>query len=149
MTQALISMDKKYRTRGGDTVRILCTDLKGGEYPVIAAITIPEKRNDADEVIADSAEITQRYTANGSYVSSDGNHPLDLVEVSPVEGYEVDDPVWVRMNKDHSWTRRHFAKYENGEFYAWNDGATSFSAEGPLDVSKWNFFTKENPNVSI
>lgn len=146
MTQDLISMDKKYRTKAGWAVRILCTDLKDSRYPVAAAITIPAKRNDAGEIIVDSAEMIQRYTADGSYIHSDGNHSFDLVEISPAEDYKVDDPVWVRDHVKHLWIRRHFAKYEDGRFYVWSNGATSFSAEGPSDVSTYRYSTKENPN---
>lgn len=35
------------------------------------------------------------------------------------------------------WNKRHFAKYENGTVYAWNDGKTSFTAK--LDGSCMNW----------
>ena len=35
------------------------------------------------------------------------------------------------------WKKRHFAKYENGIVYAWNDGKTSFTAK--LDGSCMNW----------
>ena len=34
------------------------------------------------------------------------------------------------------WKKRHFAKYENGIVYAWNDGKTSFTAEHNMN---WEF----------
>ena len=31
------------------------------------------------------------------------------------------------------WQKRHFAKYENGIIYAWNNGETSWTTEGMVD----------------
>ena len=42
----------------------------------------------------------------------------------------VDTPILVRDSKGESWHERHFAKYENGIIYAWDDGKTSWTAEG-------------------
>jgi len=41
---------------------------------------------------------------------------------------KVDTKVYVRDNIDQHWEPRYFAEYENGIFYAWEDGATSWSA---------------------
>ena len=51
---------------------------------------------------------------------------------------EVDTPILVRDDgvATTSWLKRYFAKYENGFVYAWNGGATSWTACG---VSKWNY----------
>ena len=38
---------------------------------------------------------------------------------------EVDTPILVRQGKNGEWLERHFAKYENGDVYAWVDGQTS------------------------
>ena len=40
----------------------------------------------------------------------------------------VDTPILVRDSKGESWRERHFAKYENGIIYAWDDGKTSWTA---------------------
>lgn len=43
----------------------------------------------------------------------------------------VDTPIFVRaFDEDYKWERRHFAKYENGKIYAWDNGTTSFTARG-------------------
>ena len=42
---------------------------------------------------------------------------------------KVDTPILVTDYKEGRWRKRHFAMYENGIVYAWNDGATSWSAE--------------------
>lgn len=58
--------------------------------------------------------------ANSEYVEP----PIDWSKVA------VDTPILVRYSALLEWTKRHFAKYENGKIYAWNDGTTSWSSEG-------------------
>lgn len=40
----------------------------------------------------------------------------------------VDTPILV-SNNNVNWFRRHFAKYEEGLVYAWNDGHTSYTTD--------------------
>lgn len=49
---------------------------------------------------------------------------------------KVDTPILVRQGKNGEWLERHFAKYENGNVYAWVDGQTSWTGE---DEIKWKF----------
>ena len=56
--------------------------------------------------------------ANSEYVEP----PVDWSKVA------VDTPILVRDIEEDEWIRRHFAKYENGIVYAWENGATSWSA---------------------
>lgn len=42
----------------------------------------------------------------------------------------VDTPILVRDSASLEWTKRYFAKYENGSVYAWGDGTTSWSSKG-------------------
>lgn len=58
--------------------------------------------------------------ANSEYVEP----PIDWSKVA------VDTPILVRDSAKLEWTRRYFAKYENGSVYTWVDGATSWSSEG-------------------
>lgn len=58
--------------------------------------------------------------ANSEYVEP----PIDWSKVA------VDTPILVRDSANLEWTKRYFAKYENGSVYAWGDGATSWSSEG-------------------
>lgn len=57
--------------------------------------------------------------ANSEYVP-----PVDWSKVA------VDTPVLVRDSANLEWTKRYFAKYENGSVFTWSDGATSWSSEG-------------------
>ena len=51
-------------------------------------------------------------------------------------GVEVDTPILVRQGKNGEWLERHFAKYENGDVYAWVDGQTSWTG---ADKIKWKY----------
>ena len=48
----------------------------------------------------------------------------------------VDTPILVRQDKTGDWLERHFAKYENGDVYAWVDGQTSWTG---ADKIKWKY----------
>ena len=39
----------------------------------------------------------------------------------------VDTPILVKDSHDDEWLHRHFAKFEDGVVYAWDDGKTSWS----------------------
>ena len=58
--------------------------------------------------------------ANSEYVEPS----VDWLKVA------VDTPILVRDSTNLEWTKRHFARYENGSVYAWNGGATSWSSNG-------------------
>lgn len=55
---------------------------------------------------------------------------------------KVDTPILVTDRKDCNdeiWIKRYFSKYENGKVYAWQNGATSWSANGEYDVNSWKY----------
>ena len=49
---------------------------------------------------------------------------------------EVDTPILVRQGNNGKWLERHFAKYEDGDVYAWVDGQTSWTG---ADKIKWKY----------
>ena len=49
----------------------------------------------------------------------------------------VDTPILVRDYEEDVWGKRHFAKYENGMVYAWDEGTTSWSACESNDITCW------------
>ena len=75
-----ISMDKKYRTRDGCDVRLLCVDRKG-DYPVVGIFT-------------ESGSI-DTWTSDGK-ASTRGPSPADLIEVRP----RIKRDVWVNVYED-------------------------------------------------
>lgn len=64
--------------------------------------------------------------ANSEYVEP----PVDWSKVA------VDTPILVRDSADLEWTKRYFAKYENGSVFAWDCGRTSWSSAGY--VTAWS-----------
>lgn len=50
---------------------------------------------------------------------------------------EVDTPILVRTIEGAEWTKRHFAKYEGGMVYVWNNGKTSWTALDNECVTPW------------
>ena len=57
--------------------------------------------------------------------------PVDWSKVA------VDTPILVRDREDGIWRKRHFAKYENGIVFAWENGLTHWSAYSSSDISAW------------
>ena len=49
---------------------------------------------------------------------------------------KVDTPILVKNSEDKMWRKRHFAKYKNGNVYAWSDGLTSWTA---YDMMVWKY----------
>ena len=49
---------------------------------------------------------------------------------------KVDTPILVRYTKNEEWSKRYFAKYENGYVHAWIGGGTSWSEE---NASAWRY----------
>ena len=49
---------------------------------------------------------------------------------------KIDTPILVRQGNNGRWLERHFAKYENGDVYAWVDGQTSWTG---ADKIKWKY----------
>ena len=51
---------------------------------------------------------------------------------------KVDTPILVKDCESSKWAKRYFAKFEDGQIYAWGDGTTSWSANDECDVTSWN-----------
>ena len=51
---------------------------------------------------------------------------------------EVDTPILVRTVEGTEWFKRHFAKYEDGRVFVWNNGKTSWTAHDEL-MTDWNY----------
>jgi len=120
-----IDMTKKYRTRSGLSVRVLCVDLKNPTYSVLALVL------DGDRELCVFAK------SNGDLFA--GNDVYGLVEVTPWSDLKIDDKVAVRASELHNWRPRYFAGLnEHGVPQAFTDGATSFSNEGCVS-NDWTF----------
>ena len=49
---------------------------------------------------------------------------------------KTDTPIYVKANLEDKWIPRYFAKYLNGDVYAWDDGKTSFTT---ALKRQWNY----------
>lgn len=108
----MISMNKKYKTRSGQSVRVLCVDRPDAKYPVIA-------------LVGDHGSV-ETFSIEGTYCPDVGSGELDLIEVPPCADFKIDDPVMVR--DEYKWYRRHFAGVsEDGFPLAFYQGTTSFT----------------------
>jgi hypothetical protein len=125
----MISIDKKYRTRDGEDVRILCTDAPG-KYPVVGLI--------------EGEEEPQRWTISGGHVNVQKGYYFDLIEVPPWDDFKIDEPVMVRDDLFGKWKPRHFARVINGKPATWLSGCTSWSI-GDGDTTRWNECRRPTP----
>ena len=122
-----VEIGKKYRTRNGRAVRVLCTDAKDSTCPVIALVTEGE------------VERVKHLTESGHY--SDGGlpeHAYDLIEASPWDDFKVDEPVMVREYSSAEWARRYFAGVLDGRAATWANGVTSWSNQTERRTTLWS-----------
>lgn len=115
----MIDMSKRYRTRDGRCVRILCVDARSG-YRVVGLV-----------MDGDGIEVPQSWTALGEHDVSALNSCFDLVEISPYEDWSVDAPIWVRDDRCQAWRPKHFAGIAEGSGrpLAYAGGCTSHTAK--------------------
>ena len=103
-----------HKTRNGRKARILATDLLG-DTPVVVALL--------DE---DHTECVVLY--NTDLTCCGYTSALDLVEYSHWEDVAVDTKILVRDWDGQNWYHRYFSHYYNGQVYAFDSGATSWSS---------------------
>lgn len=60
---------------------------------------------------------------------------LEIVDWSNVA---VDTPILV-SNDNKTWNKRYFARYEDGNVYAWLNGKTSWTAICEFSVGHWDY----------
>ena len=113
----MIEMGKKYKTRSGLPVRILCNDFKNNTYTVIAAVYDQET----------GCESTISVASTGSYIEEEENS-LDLIEVTPYDDFKEDDLCVVWEEKRLKFFR-YFSHVENGTAHCFAWGCTSYTAE--------------------
>ena len=52
---------------------------------------------------------------------------------------KVDTPILVRAAEGAEWCKRHFAKYEGGRVFVWDNGKTSWTALDDEWMTDWNY----------
>lgn len=127
----MIEMGKKYKTRSGLPVRILCNDLKYDGYTVIAAVYNPEA----------GYESTISMSSTGSYIEDEEN-PLDLIEVTPYDDFKEDDlcVVWeITESKEF----RYFSHEKNSIAWCFSSGGTSYTRTARISWTNCRKATEE------
>lgn len=69
------------------------------------------------------------------------NQQIDIAEYLGIVDWSkvaVDTPVLV-SNDNKEWTKRYFAKYEDGNVYCWLNGRTSWTALCELSIGHWGY----------
>ena len=113
-----VSIDKKYKTKTGKPVRIVCTDRVSSKgKPVLALI------NDGIE------EFTSFYTAGGFANTDMAFSELDLVEVTPWDDFKIDDSVMANLTGGKPF-KAHFAGVVDGWPTVYPNGCTSWTGVG-------------------
>lgn len=112
-----------HKTRDGrHKARILATDLLG-DTPVAVAL-----------LNKDHTECVVLY--NADLLCYDSGPGFDLVELNSWEDVAVDTKILVRDWDDQEWYHRYFSHYDNGQVYAFDSGATSWSSS-KLNTVEW------------
>lgn len=62
----------------------------------------------------------------------------DHIDCTDWSKVAVDTPILV-SDHNYDFAKRHFARYENGTVYAWEDGYTSWTAPNDGSVTKWRY----------
>lgn len=119
----MIEMNKKYKTRSGLPVRILCNDFKNNTYTVIAAVYDQET----------GCESTISVSSTGAYIEDEEN-PLDLIEVTPYDDFKKDD-LCVVWTGETTKIFRYFSHVENGSVNCFVFGCTSYTT---VNTSIWS-----------
>jgi hypothetical protein len=112
----MIDMKKKYRTRSGLPVRILCVD-RAGFNPVVYLI------------MEDGGETIVSATIDGRFASFPGQeNGLDLIEIQPFEGFKTDDLVVVWDGDSGLKQFRYFSHTEDGYAVCFVSGTSYYNS---------------------
>ena len=129
MDNLKIEVGKFYKSRNGMKVKIYSTEGNHFNYPIHGAI------------LWDGGWEVEQWTKEGFYLQLEKDCGLDIVsewvELHPAESWELDKKILV-SNDGIDWFKRHFAKYENGQFYVWDIGGTSWTSQDD-DCFEWKY----------
>ena len=117
----MIEMNKKYRTRDGREVRVLCVDNDNDKFPVIAVIP---------------KNTPYIFTKEGRFYSDKENTELDLIEVSLYDHIKKGDVVLVWDEGEDVKFISFFVEYKNNKIIA-NDRVDL--GGGPLNLIIANY----------
>ena len=104
---------------------------KEGYYSNLKSFNDDLSRKTSDEIKITKIYDLSEYESMSLEFSTENRELLwsieDKIDWNKVE---VDTKVLVRDRPYNEWLKRHFAKYEDGKVYVFNDGRTSWSSRG-------------------
>lgn len=110
----MIDINKKYKTRAGNPVRIYATDGNSWD-PVHGAV----KDREGWKI--------KSWKESGAFLYGEISDN-DLMEVGPYDDLKIDDKVMVKDDSDAMWKKRHFAGIgADGKPLVFRSGGTSWS----------------------
>ena len=101
-----------------------------------------------EEDICDGVICNECPFSNSTYCCSEHTeleNPIEAIKL--VMDYEIpanrskvkiDTPIWVRDYDTENWRKRHFAKYENGLVWTFNNGFTSWTGK-QNNINSWDY----------
>ena len=111
----MIEMNKKYKTRSGLPVRILCNDFKSSIDTVIAAVYNPKT----------NCEYVLNVSHTGVYMEGVKSN-YDLIEVTPYDDFKEDD-LCVVWEVENSKEFRYFSHEKENLAWCFASGGTSYT----------------------
>ena len=120
----MIELNKVYKDRRGNDVRIICVDRQD-DSPIVGLLMMED------------GEYLACYTAGGQYIPDEPS-ANDLILPEDYSSYKIDEPVMVRDNDGAEWLRRYFAGVKADKPCAWDNGATSWSVGSSEDMLAWD-----------
>lgn len=102
-------------------------------------------KKDTKEIVACPGFLCNDCTFNAKFFNGCAEGKLEWADEEYIELEEqeidwskipVDTPILVKRLADGTWLKRHFAKYEDEEVYAWDNGKTSYTIDS---ISFWPY----------
>lgn len=85
-------------------------------------------------------DMCELYNAESCYVYRDNwlfsEYKEPEIDWSKVK---VDTPILVKRSKEAEWERRYFARFKNGEVYAFPGGVTSWTMDDEEAICSWEY----------
>jgi hypothetical protein len=130
-TTMQIEIGKKYKTKGGDEVK-LYEIIPNQLHPVMGAL----------EDLSTNSWIPTSWCLDGCYYSKDTSSSFDLVEIEETDWSKIPVDTKLKLSTDDHTYLRYFAGVgEKNTIRIFNNGATSWSQEcgtTGVNLSKWN-----------
>ena len=121
----MIELNKVYKDRRGNDVRIICVDRKHPTHTIIGLVSYGSK-----------TESISSFTEDGRFYYP-GNSSDDLILPEDYSTYIDGEPVMVRINDESTWFRAYFAGVQDGKPTAWANGVTSWTRLNEPAIA-WN-----------